>query len=168
MLLVGLVLALVMIESKVEQLGLFKALGEQNSLEGFHIAQGDLFWVSLMLVIPTVACYVVLGFREGERLANLGRSGMKCDKRFDSRAPIPLPAHSTSRSSICGSKMPPLKLRLRPIELGFALNSRLKKRSVSRTWRWTRPWPAGKLKIRCLTLLVIRNRPSPGNCGMVF
>ena len=73
MLLVGLVLALVMIESKVEQLGLFKALGEQNSLEGFHIAQGDLFWVSLMLVIPTVACCVVLGFREGERLANLAQ-----------------------------------------------------------------------------------------------
>ncbi len=72
-LLAGLVIVMVLIESKVEQAGLFKALGEQSSLRGFKFEQGDLLWVSLMLVVPTLASYVVLGLREGERLAGLSQ-----------------------------------------------------------------------------------------------
>lgn len=87
MLLIGLVVSLTLIESKVEQLGLFKALGEQSSLKGFRISQGDLFWVSLMLVVPTLASYVVCGLREGERLANLARlKAMRSDLREEIRS----------------------------------------------------------------------------------
>ncbi len=77
--LVGLALAMVMIESKVEQLGLFKALAEQSSLEGVHVSRRELLWVSLMIVIPIVSSYIVLGLNEGERQANLAalRSGLR-------------------------------------------------------------------------------------------
>ena len=70
--LAGLAAAYVTIESKVEMLGLFRAIGEESSLQGFRIAQRDLFWVSLLVILPVAACHVIQGLREGQRLANLG------------------------------------------------------------------------------------------------
>ena len=63
----------VKVESRIEALGLFKAIGEQTSLTGYTVAPGDLLWVSLMLVVPTISTYVVLGLTEGQRQANLAR-----------------------------------------------------------------------------------------------
>jgi hypothetical protein len=97
--LVGLALAMVLIESKVEQLGLFKAIGEQTSLRGFHIAQSELAWVSMMLVIPTVCSYIVLGLHEGERLANLVH--LKGIRRQLQEALRADPAYATACSLHC-------------------------------------------------------------------
>jgi len=65
--------AAIEIESRIEQLGIFKSLAEQSSLQGIAISRADLGWVSLMLVVPALCSYVVLGLIEGERRANLAR-----------------------------------------------------------------------------------------------
>jgi|GEM_PF-3309458 len=90
LLLVALVAVLITVESKIEGFGLFKAISEQTSLTGFRLPKGELTWVSLMLVVPTVSSYVVLGFCEGQRLANLAelkslRSKAKTALRSDPR-----------------------------------------------------------------------------------
>lgn len=69
--LAGLALALVRIESKVEQLGLFKSINAEKTMTGTVLAQADLFWVSLMLVVPIIAAYLINGLAEGERLATM-------------------------------------------------------------------------------------------------
>ena len=69
--LLGLALTIVLIESRVEQLGIFKGIAASTSIHGIHVSQTDLFWVSLMLVVPVVSCYTILGLAEGHRLANL-------------------------------------------------------------------------------------------------
>ena len=70
-LLIGLFIVVVMIESRVEQLGIFKGIAASTSIHAIRISQNDLFWVSLMLVVPVVACYTILGIAEGHRIANL-------------------------------------------------------------------------------------------------
>lgn len=94
--LVGLAVAMIRIESKVEQLGLFKAIGEQSSLTGFHVAQADLGWVSLMLVIPTVCSYIVLGLKEGERLSKLAH--LKALRQHHRERLCALPAYAKACS----------------------------------------------------------------------
>lgn len=71
LMLLGLAIAFVVIESKVEMLGLFRALSENSSLSNTALSQSDLLWVSLTLSLPVVASYVVLGMVEGERRANV-------------------------------------------------------------------------------------------------
>jgi len=70
LLLAGIAFAIIKIESKVEQLGLFKSIRAESSLEGVILSQADLFWVSLMLVVPIVAAYVISGLGDGERAAS--------------------------------------------------------------------------------------------------
>lgn len=82
LLLLGLSIAFVVIESRVEMLGLFKALTEDASLISTALSQRDLLWVSLILSLPVVASYVVLGMIEGERKANLCKLlSLKADER---------------------------------------------------------------------------------------
>ncbi|MBI5708225.1 MAG: hypothetical protein HZC36_14680 [Armatimonadetes bacterium] len=119
----GLVACLVLIESKVEQLGLFKAIGEQSTLQGFKVSQADLFWVSLMLVVPTVASYVVLGVREGERLAGLAHlKSLQEDARAAIRALPeyalaawlhPRVKHLSGRKAVIESQISAEKVRIR-------------------------------------------------------
>ncbi|HVT12576.1 MAG TPA: MFS transporter [Fimbriimonadaceae bacterium] len=71
LLLVGITTAVIQIECKVEQFGLFRSLSEQTSLQSLTLGRGDLGWVSLMLVVPAACSYLVLGLHEGERRANL-------------------------------------------------------------------------------------------------
>jgi len=69
--LAGIAVAAIEIESRIEQLGIFKSLAERSSLQGIAISRTDLCWVSLMLVVPAVCSYLVLGLIEGERQASL-------------------------------------------------------------------------------------------------
>jgi hypothetical protein len=71
--LLSLAVVFITVEAKTEQLGLFRALTEESSLTGFRLARPELLLVSLMLSIPAVFAYIVRGFGEGQRLANLCR-----------------------------------------------------------------------------------------------
>ncbi|MBX3119689.1 MAG: hypothetical protein KF784_11535 [Fimbriimonadaceae bacterium] len=70
-LLIGLAVAFVVIESKVEQVGLFKGLVESSSLSSMKLTKLEMGFVALTLSLPIVASYVCLGLMEGERKANL-------------------------------------------------------------------------------------------------
>lgn len=61
----------IMIDSRIERVGLFKSAAEDASLQAVKLSPHDLNWVSLMLVVPAVCCFVVLGIKEGKRKANL-------------------------------------------------------------------------------------------------
>ena len=63
--------AAIIIESKVEQLGLLKVVTESVTLKGTTISKEELRWVSLMLVVPVIGLYIISGLMEGERRANL-------------------------------------------------------------------------------------------------
>ena len=91
----GFVIAAIVIESKVEQLGLLKVVAENSSLHGMQISKSEMLWVSLMLIVPIVGFYIVSGLTEGERLANLvfleaerakRRRDLTSDQRFNEAA----------------------------------------------------------------------------------
>lgn len=63
--------ACIMIDSRIERIGLFKSAAEDASLHAVALNPHDLNWVSLMLVVPAVCCFVVLGVKEGKRKANI-------------------------------------------------------------------------------------------------
>ncbi len=63
--------AAIMIDSRIERVGLFKSSAEDASLHAVKLNPHDLNWVSLMLVVPAVCCFVVLAIKEGKRKANL-------------------------------------------------------------------------------------------------
>lgn len=67
--LVAFVSAVIIIESKVEQLGLLKVITESTTLHGVSITKGELLWVSLMLIVPVAGFYLVSGLCDGERRA---------------------------------------------------------------------------------------------------
>ena len=69
--LIGLAISFIVIESKVEQLGIFRGLVESTSLTSELLTKSELLWVSLTLVLPLVSSYIVLGLIEGSRRANL-------------------------------------------------------------------------------------------------
>lgn len=62
-----LAVALVLVESKVEQLGLFRGLVEETSLNTLRLSRTDLFFVSLMLALPSIGAYLAIAFGAGER-----------------------------------------------------------------------------------------------------
>ncbi|MGI8922760.1 MAG: hypothetical protein ACR2HJ_01760 [Fimbriimonadales bacterium] len=53
------------VESKVEQLGIFRALVEETSLGAFSISKFDLFLVSLLLSVPVICFYLAEGSATG-------------------------------------------------------------------------------------------------------
>jgi hypothetical protein len=60
----------IVIESKVEQFGLLKVVSESTTLRGIVITRAEMLWVSLMLIVPVAAFYLVSGLCEGERVAS--------------------------------------------------------------------------------------------------
>lgn len=65
--------AFVAVESSVERFGLLRALRASTSFEAQALGSADLLVVSLVLVLPSVACSALSGVFAGERRANLAR-----------------------------------------------------------------------------------------------
>ncbi len=63
--LIALAAAFLLIEAKVEQLGLLRTLTEENSLRSFSLSKTELSIVSFVLALPVVACYLSVGFFGG-------------------------------------------------------------------------------------------------------
>lgn len=63
------VMLVVAIQSKVEQLGIFKGLNEDSSLKGVTLSQSDLFLVSLIMVVMVMVYYVWASFTDGYEFA---------------------------------------------------------------------------------------------------
>lgn len=69
--LAALTLGFLRIESLIESIGLLRGIMEQNILAAFHLTASDSAWASLMLALPTIGSYVILGCRDGHRRATL-------------------------------------------------------------------------------------------------
>lgn len=65
--------AFVAVESSVERFSLLRALRASTSFETQALGSADLFVVSLVVVLPSVACSALSGVLAGERRANLAR-----------------------------------------------------------------------------------------------
>jgi len=63
------VLLVVAVQSKVEQLGIFKGLNEDTTLKGVALSRGDLFLVSLIMVVMVMVYYVWASFTDGYEFA---------------------------------------------------------------------------------------------------
>lgn len=59
------VLAVVAIQSKVEQLGIFKGLQQDSTRHAVELSQSDLFLVSLIMVVMVMVYYVWTSFSDG-------------------------------------------------------------------------------------------------------
>jgi hypothetical protein len=139
--LAALAVAFLLVEAKVEQLGLFKALVEQASLTTVALSRFEAGIVSLMLALPAVASCALLGLAEGYRRANncrllqLQLDARRCietDDRFAEACSVYqelwTPAHSEPRS----------RRRWRWSKMGFGAICRKKSASGCRTLRWMR------------------------------
>lgn len=62
--------AFVLIESRIEQLGILRSVTEAHTFVAPELSAGDYFWVSLLASLPAVCCYVITGYLEGFRVAN--------------------------------------------------------------------------------------------------
>ncbi len=79
--------AFVAIESKIEQLGIFRALSEETSLGAFSISKFDLFLVSLLLSVPVICWYLAEGSARGiaeTRLAALAAEKARRERQVRS------------------------------------------------------------------------------------
>jgi len=72
------------IESRVEQLGIFRALVEETSLGAFSISKFDLLLVSLLLSLPVVCWYLAEGSARG--IAEVRRAALAAEKAKRERA----------------------------------------------------------------------------------
>jgi hypothetical protein len=63
----------VLIDAKVEQAGLLRAVVENRSLTTTRLGAVEAWLVSLIVALPAVASFVVLGMSEGTRRANMSR-----------------------------------------------------------------------------------------------
>ncbi|MFN8140409.1 MAG: hypothetical protein U0R49_11490 [Fimbriimonadales bacterium] len=85
MLLLALLASVIVVtESTVERTGLFKALTESQSLTSVKLSQTDLMMVSLLMVLPVVAFYVVTGIIYGDTLAK--QTFLSCELEKERKA----------------------------------------------------------------------------------
>ena len=114
-----LAVAFLLVEAKVEQLGLFKAVVEGSSLTAVELSRYEAGIVSLMLALPAVASGVLVGLAEGFRRANLCHLShlqgevelrIRSDKRFASACALHQALRSVStRREACEEKMKTLE-----------------------------------------------------------
>jgi hypothetical protein len=78
--LVVLALAFVLIDAKVEQAGIFRAVVEESSLTTTRLTAVETWLVSLMISLPAVAGCIVMEMTEGMRRANTARLLYLCSQ----------------------------------------------------------------------------------------